>query len=147
MVRTNSIIFRKIWSIKNIGDQFITIETQNTAGLDISDTVKVVTKLDIYKPDDFSHTGLDGPLYPVPDIAVPFNDNDIKIPQTNSSPAINIKIVNGNEGSSITGQENADSSVTDVMQDSGNKSTPITPSLSESSGNIDFGKELVIKKV
>jgi DNA-directed RNA polymerase II subunit RPB2 len=140
-------IANRIWSIKNIGDQFITIETQNTAGLDISDTVKVVTKLDIYKPDDFSHTGLDGPLYPVPEIAVPINDNDIKIPQTNSSPAINIKIVNGNEGSSITGQENADSSVTDVMQDSGNNSIPLTPSQSESSGNIDFSKELVIKKV
>jgi hypothetical protein len=146
----------RIWSIKNIGDQFITIETQNTAGLDISDAVRVVTKLDIYSPGDFAYSNPDEPLYPAPEPAmVPSNENGIKIPQTNSAPAINIKIVNGNDlaGSSSTGQTQDDLTINDIMQDSPNVPSAVisTPTSSgesnDDSGKIDFSNGLVIKKV
>ena len=47
----------RIWKIKNVGDKFITITTDNIQGLDDKDTIKVVTKIDIYRPNDFTYTG------------------------------------------------------------------------------------------
>ena len=44
------------WEIKNIGDQFITIQTDNAEGLDKSDTIKVVSPIDIYKEGDYPYT-------------------------------------------------------------------------------------------
>lgn len=47
---------QRMWIIKNIGDQFITIETQDTQGLpDEKDAVKVVEVGDLYRPGDFSY--------------------------------------------------------------------------------------------
>jgi hypothetical protein len=47
---------QRMWIIKNIGDQFITIETQDTQGLpDQKDAVKVVEVGDLYRPGDFSY--------------------------------------------------------------------------------------------
>lgn len=46
----------RVWKIKNIGDHFITIETDTLDGLDVSDSVKVVSSMDIYRPGDFTYT-------------------------------------------------------------------------------------------
>ncbi len=45
----------RIWVIRNIGDNFITIETETLDGLDPADTVRVVVPSDIYRPGDFTY--------------------------------------------------------------------------------------------
>jgi DNA-directed RNA polymerase II subunit RPB2 len=44
----------RLWTIRNIGDQFITIETKNTQGLAPNDDVKIVESTDLYRPSDFA---------------------------------------------------------------------------------------------
>ena len=44
------------WEIKNIGDQFITIQTDNAEGLDKTDQIKVVAPIDIYNEGDYPYT-------------------------------------------------------------------------------------------
>jgi len=45
----------RIWKIKNVGDRFITITTDNIEGLDDKDTIKVVRSIEIYRPGDFTY--------------------------------------------------------------------------------------------
>jgi DNA-directed RNA polymerase II subunit RPB2 len=46
----------RIWRVKNISDNFITIETDTLDGLDQSDAIKVISPIDIYRPGDFTYT-------------------------------------------------------------------------------------------
>ena len=46
----------RIWKIRNIGDRFITIETENLQGIEDKDSIKVVTEMDIYRPEDFAYS-------------------------------------------------------------------------------------------
>jgi len=46
----------RIWKIRNIGDRFITIETDNLQGIEDKDSIKVVTEMDIYRPEDFAYS-------------------------------------------------------------------------------------------
>jgi hypothetical protein len=45
----------RIWKIRNVGDRFITIETDNLQGIEDKDSIKVVTEMDIYRPEDFAY--------------------------------------------------------------------------------------------
>ena len=42
----------RLWKITNIGDKFITVETENDSGLEPGESVKVVTAIDIFLPQD-----------------------------------------------------------------------------------------------
>lgn len=46
----------RIWKIRNVGDRFITIETENLQGIEDKDSIKVVTEMDIYRPEDFAYS-------------------------------------------------------------------------------------------
>ena len=43
----------RLWNIINIGDQFITIKTDTMDGLELEESVKIVTDTDIYKSDNY----------------------------------------------------------------------------------------------
>jgi hypothetical protein len=146
-----SVIFRgdskpgRIWGVKNIGDKFITIETRDMAGLDISDTIKVVTELDIYRPGDFAYSSPSiQPLY------------DEQVQQANANmPAINIKIVNGNDMTepSNTTQYQVDATNGPAAapgQGLIKMKPPATgdaPEPAAANNSLDFSKGMIIKKV
>jgi hypothetical protein len=96
----DSVLFRgcsnpkQLWNIKNIGDKFITIDAQDSYGMDPNDIIKVVTMFDIYRPGDFSYNN-----HPSSQLYNPPHQpqSTIQAPDSNSTPAINIKIVNGND--------------------------------------------------
>ena len=155
-----SVIFRgdskpgRIWAVKNIGDKFITIETRDMAGLDISDTIKVVTKLDIYRPGDFAYnSSLVQPLYDEP----LQQSNANKQAEPTNMPAINIKIVNGND---MTEPSNTTQYQVDGTNGPAANSGPGQPLIKmkpQATGDVpqpaaadnsfDFSKGMVIKKV
>ena len=147
---------KRIWSVKNIGDKFITIETDDTNGLDSSDRIKVVTENDIYKLGDYTYSSPNiGPIYDTPVNST--NDNDVKIGENNTTPAINIKIVNGNdltEPSSMHIDTNIDNTDSSPMYAANNIPTPIKmkSSIVENDDSpietpIDFKKNIIIKKI
>jgi hypothetical protein len=148
----------RIWSIKNIGDKFITIETMNTQGLDIDDRVKVVTDKDIYKPGDFTNSSPNiGPIYDEPVIKPQEPDNNPVI--SSATPTFNIKIVNGNDMTEQSGNLNMTTDNKDIIEENQptevitNTNIPpikMKPQLNEnieSADDIDFKGGLVIKKV
>jgi hypothetical protein len=156
-----SVIFRgdskpgRIWAVKNIGDKFITIETLDNAGLDISDTIKVVTQMDIYRPGDFAYSSPSiQPLYDEPMQQANAN----KPAEPTNMPAINIKIVNGNDMTepSNTTQYQVDATNTTNGPASAPgqaliKMKPQTngdvPAQSSADNSLDFSKGMIIKKV
>ena len=91
----------RLWKIKNIGDKFITIETDNTTGLSLTDCIKVVTQSDIYTPNTMNHRrNVMQPLYnPNEQMIQP------KIPDSSNVPSINIKIVNGDDKTEQSGYQ------------------------------------------
>jgi hypothetical protein len=155
-----SVIFRgdskpgRIWAVKNIGDKFITIETRDNAGLDISDAIKVVTKLDIYRPGDFAYNSSSvQPLYDEP--VQQANAN--KPAEPTNMPAINIKIVNGND---MTEPSNTTQYQVDATNGAAANSGPGQPLIkmkpqatgdapesAAADNSFDFSKGMVIKKV
>ena len=96
----DSVLFRgcsnpkQLWNIRNIGDKFITIDAQDSYGMDPNDIIKVVTMFDIYRPGDFSYNNQSNTQLYNPSHQQP---STIQVPESNSTPAINIKIVNGND--------------------------------------------------
>jgi hypothetical protein len=158
-----SVIFRgdskpgRIWAVKNIGDKFITIETSDASGLDISDTIKVVTELDIYRPGDFAYSSsLNQPLYdqPVPQM------NVNKPAEPTNMPAINIKIVNGNDMTEPSNNTQYQVDATDATTNIGPAAAPgqalikmkpqsnsDVPEQAAADNSLDFSKGMIIKKV
>jgi DNA-directed RNA polymerase II subunit RPB2 len=84
----------RIWNIQNIGERFITINTNDTAELGLNDNIKVVSPLDITAepPNNIIQTNTTSSI-------IPQNNSN-----TNNTPPIYInpviKIVNGSEYSS-----------------------------------------------
>jgi DNA-directed RNA polymerase II subunit RPB2 len=144
---------KRVWSIKNIGDKFITIETEDTVGLDSSDRIKVVTQNDIYQMGDFTYSSPNiGPIYDKP--VIPTNDTDVKIGENNSTPAINIKIVNGNDMTEASSMQIDTDNIESTSNSNNNLPTPIKMKSSISNtdekpieNEIDFKKDIVIKKI
>ena len=150
-----------------MGDRFITITTDNIQGLDDKDTIKVVTKIDIYRPNDFAYTE------PTAESIRNYNEFTQKpnsLPRgggiiQDGVPAINFapvfKIMNGgNDFSSgeqsnepiSSGGENKINTLTDLAISS-NPQINIKPNNEKSGGStiekqepVDFSK-LIIKKV
>jgi hypothetical protein len=143
----------RIWGVKNIGDKFITIETRDTAGLDMSDTIKVVTELDIYRPGDFAYSSPSfQPLYDEP--VQQANAN--KPAESTNMPAINIKIVNGNDMTEPSNTTQYQVDATNSTTISGPGQAPIkmkpqtsgdAPEPAAADNSFDFSKGMVIKKV
>jgi len=149
---------RRIWSIKNIGDKFITIETDDMSGLDAADTVKVVTRFDIYKPGDFAYTSEDvQPLYTPQTELHNQTIHDENHNNSSNVPSINIKIVNGNDMTEPSGMatihandmNNADNNLNMSSPNIKFKSTtaPETKMAEQPSNELDFSKGILIKKV
>ncbi len=154
-----SVIFRgdskpgRIWGVKNIGDKFITIETRDMAGLDVSDAIKVVTELDIYRPGDFAYSSPSvQPLYDEP--VQQANAN--KQAEPTNMPAINIKIVNGNDMTEPSNTTQFQVDTTNSATNVGPGQAPIkmkqqtsgdAPEPAAADNSFDFSKGMVIKKV
>jgi hypothetical protein len=155
-----SVIFRgdskpgRIWAVKNIGDKFITIDTRDNAGLELSDTIKVVTELDIYRPGDFAYNSpAIQPLYDE-------QSNANKPAEPTNMPAINIKIVNGNDMTEPSNTTQFQVDATDATTNIGTAAAPgqalikmkpqsngDVPEQASADNSLDFSKGMIIKKV
>jgi hypothetical protein len=149
----------RIWVVKNIGDKFITIITDDNEGLTNDEMTRVVTKPEIYKVADYSY---DKPLPIMSNTGgnTGGNNND-----NGGQPVVNIapvfKIMNG--GGDIN--DNGDGQSSDIKIDGGSKNNlfentsdlmGVKSNIETDGGNekveitdqskIDFNK-LVIKKV
>lgn len=87
----------RVWSIKNVSDKFITIETEDQQGLDENNYVKVVTPLDINKLKTIPHNEPHSqPLTPISSL-----ENSNQPMSGGAPPAINFAPVfnmNGGKG-------------------------------------------------
>ena len=149
------------WTVSNIGDRFIKIET-NTPSLNDSDTIKLVTALDIYKPNSGFYEPYTPPYTPPIDSYNNSPENTINGGRLNMSdikgvqypPPINIKIINNGNEYPI---ENTPQKEPDYLIDNNtaNFNPPIQnelvnvdiqPPVQSSSGKLDFDN-LVVRKV
>ena len=76
----------RLWSVKNIGNQFITIETDDNEHLDIIDLTKVVSPFDIYKQGDYS---FNKPNFDAVSAPTAIEQIQPKIPMNTQTPTIN----------------------------------------------------------
>ena len=149
----DSVLFRgcnnpkQLWNIKNIGDKFITIDAQDSNGIEPNDRIKVVTMFDIYKPGDFSYNNHpSSQLYNTPVQQQPV----VQVPETASTPAINIKIVNGNDMTEQSSNNMTEQSSNDIMDNNNpliRMNTQAEPDISAPVNAVDFNSGMVIKKV
>jgi hypothetical protein len=137
----------RIWNIKNIGDKFITIDTDNTQGLETQDSIKVVTPMDIYKVGDYSYNnnqiqgGNNNSIIPMPLPNQPFvNGGNINHGVAPNGGGINfapvIKIMNGGSDYS-NGQDAGNNEQQQPIQLGGStQSIPISNPISSIGGFI-----------
>ena len=152
----------RLWNVTNIGDRFLKIET-NTPGLKDLDTVKLVTALDIYKPN-----GYESSMTPTTPPPPPSTDSSMEGGGRNydshtgihQPPPISIKIINnGNDFSSDNDTQPNNiihnSDTTDYNNDPVSFNPPIEnevihsevePTNTNKSGKLDFDN-LVVRKV
>jgi len=149
----------RFWVIKNIGDTFITIETDKYDEYDDTETIQVVTALDIYRHGDLPHNSpyLD-PLTPVAELegGGGFHRPNMSNIGVGTVPAINFapvfKIMNGGNDFSTDpiGQEPVQQ-FGEQLNTTGLIQTPMTEvdkpiANKDSPEKVDFSK-LLIKKV
>ena len=151
----DSVLFRgcnnpkQLWNIKNIGDKFITIDAQDSNGIEPNDRIKVVTMFDIYKPGDFSYNNHpSSQLYNTPVQQQPV----VQVPETASTPAINIKIVNGNDNMpEQSGNDMIQQNDNNIVENNNNPlikmNTQPEPDTSAPVNAVDFNSGMIIKKV
>ena len=151
----------RLWNVTNVGDRFLKIET-NTPGLKDLDTVKLVTALDIYKPNGYESSMTPTTPLPLPSADSSMEGGGIKHDNIgiHQPPPISIKIINnGNDFSSDN-----DTQPNNVIQNSDPNSMDndvvsfnppierevskpdIEPTNTNKSGKLDFDN-LVVKKV
>jgi hypothetical protein len=157
---------QRLWKITNVGDRVLTIEATSDEGLEPGDRTKIVTSIDIYKPDDFAYTSpfaeslpgqigqyntLDQTNYPVNPQLQPMMGGDafgqIPAPFTGQVPAINIKVVGGNDFSRGGQTDNTE----DVIQtETSNGETEVGKgggnTKSSDNGKIDFSTLKIVKQ-
>lgn len=166
---------QRLWFIKNIGPEYITIEAKDNYGIeDIQNTIKVVSQYDIYRPSDI--------VYVQPSLVPQHNpttmmdsygvQHPVITPQipTHTPPEVNIKIVNGTDNSISSGGQTVDQPSV-VKTNTGSISSAASPipeitllrsiggtnnvnkvsneevQPTDNNGEIDFKKGLIIKKV
>jgi hypothetical protein len=150
----DSVLFRgcsnpkQLWNIKNIGDKFITIHAEDSYGMDPNDKIKVVTMFDIYRPGDFSYNNdpssqlYNSPVQP---------QQVVQVPETNSTPAINIKIVNGNDMTEQSGNDMIQQNDNNIVENNNNPlikmNTQTEPDTPMPVNAVDFNGGMVIKKI
>ena len=130
----------RIWTIKNIGNKFITIETDDVEDLMASDTIRVVSNLDIYPIGN----GVFLPFSQEPHVEGTQPSVVNPYPSFSQPPAINIKFVNGSDNST-TGSPIPVSEIPAIDLSNYNPTPIEEPPLD--SGEIDFSKNLIIKKI
>jgi DNA-directed RNA polymerase beta subunit len=156
----------RLWKITNVGERVITIEAMSREGLEPGDTTKIVTAIDIYKPENFAYTSpfaetlpgqaglfntLDGTNYPANPQLQPLIGGGIPMGGQGFVFAPQIKVVGGNDFSTgqdmAQGQEVVEPSqmidITNPLEMEGGSGKNKT--LSES-GKVDFAR-LQIKKL
>jgi len=147
----------RLWKIRNIGPQFITIDTDMLQGLDIQDSIRVVSPIDIYKVmRTVMHGGATSVLPAQPPPVHSFQDGGYS-GQSAGNPAISFnpvfKIMNGGSDfstdptsgpSRLTENESVDSNISQPVQFGGAKVEGLAPA--NESGKIDFAN-LVIRKL
>jgi len=138
---------RRLWTVTHIGDKFIKIEPQTMDGLYHDDDVKIVTAMDIYRPNDFSYAEQD------PFVKVPMMDpvHQMGMPGIHFAPVI--KITGGNDFSTEPTASAEVSPNEPIRNDFINQMGLISGVKKEKekehdddSGKIDFTK-LVVKKL
>ena len=135
----------RLWTITYIGDKFIKIEPQVTDGLNPEDDIKVVTAMDIYRPNDFSYT--QQPQYTQAPIT---HAQPMGMPAINFAPVI--KVTGGNDFSTEPIAASIESPNEPIKNDFINRMGVDTKKEKEKeeesndSGKIDFTK-LVVRKV
>ena len=151
------------WTVTNIGDRFLKIETNTPSEFDI-DMVKLVTALDIYKVADYDSINSSTPPPPPSESPSPSPMEGGSKPaftggvQPALQPPINIKIINnGNDLSTGSDTMNEDNTYTNDMNESIQEIKPeFKPKVTETIPEIpvsDKGPEkldfdnLVVKKV
>ena len=150
----DSVLFRgcsnpnQLWNIKNIGDKFITINAEDSSGMDPNDIIKVVTMFDIYKPGDFSYNSdPSSQLYNAPVQQQPI----VQVPETTTTPAINIKIVNGNDNMPEQSGNDMIQQNDNIVENNNNPlikmNTQTEPDAPETVNAVDFNGGMIIKKV
>ena len=80
----------RIWNIKNIGDKWITIITEDNDGLPQNELIKVVNRFDIYKVSDYSYKTQPKSFGGKID-----NNNDNRMPTINIAPVFKIMNAGG----------------------------------------------------
>ena len=165
----------RLWNVTNIGDRFLKIET-NTPSINDSDTIKLVTALDIYRQGDYdsiSSTSSSMSNIPPPPSDDPSPDSSInggsilpmheRYSHAAHMPPINIKIINQGEdhssGSGVDNETTTDYPIPNIRDNSEhNDSMPIsvpnvdtlhdiTPSnIDPPAKELDFNN-LIIKKI
>jgi hypothetical protein len=138
---------QRIWTVRNVGDQFITIETQDTQGLpDQKDAVKVVEAADLYRPGDFSYEAAQqGGGNPI------MGGGGQKIPMGMMQPGINfapvIKINNGGYDYSSDGAMNGGGSGQPIQLDGGGPAPTVIDNIkSNVIRPIQSGGDIVVKQ-
>jgi DNA-directed RNA polymerase II subunit RPB2 len=154
------------WKIRNIGDNFVTIGTDDMEGIDdFDDSIQVVSMNDIYRPSDIH---MHQPVQNIPiynDQYLPMQNN---IPNTmldhdpskiNFTPVFNIVTGNDNTIDSAPKENSSQSypvndipivpSVNEVYIGGGKQEKPEKAEVQSKhdSNEIDFSKGLVIKKI
>ena len=144
----------RIWTIVNIGDQFMTIETKDLEGLDNIDSKKVITSSDIYKEGDYPYSSsVSQPTTPM--YAPDMNNEKISSqppPTINFAPVF--KITNGTNNNETEDISTNDSNDNAPMPGIKVKADNNQPNVEKESNNNSFGQSfkdifsggLVIKK-
>ena len=144
----------RIWTIVNIGDQFMTIETKDLEGLDNIDSKKVITSSDIYKEGDYPYSSsVSQPTTPM--YAPDMNNEKISSqppPTINFAPVF--KITNGTNNNETEDISTNDSNDNTPMPGIKVKADNNQPNVEKESNNNSFGQSfkdifsggLVIKK-
>jgi len=141
----------RIWTVKNIGNQFLTIDTDDMEFISKADIPKIVTRGDLYPPSYLYQpqyqTGgfIQAQPFPAPTTLMP---TPYQTPNAGSGTVINIggaKLVSGDDNSTIkTVKENA----SDAFRGQNDKvETKIEGGKMEAKSALDFNQNLVIRKI
>jgi hypothetical protein len=133
----------RAWKIKNIGNKFVTVETDDMENLIESDSIKVVSFLDVIYP--MQQQGLMQPLPPQQQ-----GVNPTMVPMQQQPPSINIKFVNGPdhsiESSAPVVNTNTDSPEEEEQNNKVKGGSSLNETAEAGDGSIDF-KKLIINKL
>ena len=155
----------RLWSIRNVGGNFITIETDDMEGIDnFTDSIQVVSPNDIYRPSEIN---MHQPIYNPNEMVQPFTPGFEQSKENDNSkcvfkPVINIVTGNNNQldstqptESSINGEplymgggassENMNMPETVISNPVASKPVESKKTVDDFS-EIDFTKGLIIKK-